>query len=529
MAQVFAAHDRVLDRPVAIKLIHHALSDDPVGRQRFEREARLAAALQHPNTVGVFDVGEDGGRPFIVMELVDGESLADRLRAGGVLPVDETVAVSAAALDGLGAAHGQGLVHRDVKPSNILLPDGGGVKLADFGVAIALADAATRLTGTGQVLGTPKYLAPECAAGHAATPASDLYSLGAVMYECLAGAPPFDGGTPVAVAVAHQREPVPPLTAVAPHVPTALAAVVERALAKDPAARFADAGEMRRAVVDAAEHGASPPTVAFAGTEAAPSDPYDEPTATNGDLDGRDRTLPIALATLGIIAVLAALVAAGLLLFGDDDAGPGTAPAEQDPAPAEDLGAEDNEAGQDEDGDVAEATEEDQADTGEPEGAEPGDLSDLIDAIAADPAAAGARGDDLLDELRDIRDDPDAEDMRDLVAEIAEWLADGELDPETGRLAVTVLERESRPNAPDLHDASLLFAEVALTMPEWGEKGGDLLDDLADLLETEPPGQRLNKARDLIAELQEWSDKGEINPARTADALAVLQSIEPGN
>ncbi|MFW6034050.1 MAG: protein kinase domain-containing protein, partial [bacterium] len=175
-------------------------------------------------------------------------SLADRLRDEGRLPVHEVVRLGAAVLSGLNAAHRRGLVHRDVKPSNILLPDDGGVKLADFGIATALAETVTKLTGTGELVGTPRYMAPECAAGQQATPASDLYAVAVLLYECLAGRAPFEADTPVAMAVAHQRDPVPPLASTAPHVPEPVAAVVEQGLAKDPTARFGDAETMRRAL-----------------------------------------------------------------------------------------------------------------------------------------------------------------------------------------------------------------------------------------------------------------------------------------
>ncbi|MFW6205414.1 MAG: serine/threonine-protein kinase, partial [Actinomycetota bacterium] len=205
MAQVYAAYDRVLQRQVAIKLINDAHVRDPEGVERFAREARLAAGLQHPNTVAVFDVGDADGRPFIVMELVEGRTLADRLRDEGRLPPHETVAIADAVLSGLGAAHDRGMVHRDVKPSNILLPAEGGVKLADFG--IATVGGAADLTGVGQVVGTPRYLAPERATGQPATPASDVYAVGAIMYECLAGRPVFQAE---GAATAGGHTPAPP-------------------------------------------------------------------------------------------------------------------------------------------------------------------------------------------------------------------------------------------------------------------------------------------------------------------------------
>jgi serine/threonine-protein kinase len=248
MARVVAAYDQALGRDVAIKLIHDAYAGDPASRERLLREARAAAGLHHPSIVAVYDVGESDGRPFIVMERVTGGTLADRLRDGRRLSVDEAIAVADAALAGLQAAHAHGLAHRDIKPSNILLLGSGGVKIADFGIAKSLAEAAGGLTGTGQILGTPRYLAPERALGQPATPASDLYSVGVVLYECLTGEAPFKADTPLAEALAHQREPVPSLNQTAPEVPAGLARVVERALAKDPAERFPDAASMRQAL-----------------------------------------------------------------------------------------------------------------------------------------------------------------------------------------------------------------------------------------------------------------------------------------
>ncbi|HSI93876.1 MAG TPA: protein kinase [Jiangellaceae bacterium] len=508
MAQVYAAHDRVLHRQVAIKLIHDAQVRDPVSRERFAREARVAAGLQHPNTVAVFDVGEDGGRPFIVMELVEGRSLADRLRDEGRLPVDETVAIGIAVLAGLAAAHERGLVHRDVKPSNILLPAGGGVKLADFGIATALADTSMHLTGTGQVLGTPRYLAPECVAGQRATPASDLYSLGAVLYECLAGRAPFEAPTPVAVAVAHQRDAVPPLTGLSPDVPPAVAATVEQALAKDPAARFADAQAMQQALLATAGASVLPrtqPAPVTEGTQVMTASPA-----------GR-RRWPAMLAALGILATLAIL---GYALSREDPVDPAT-PVEQDAPGESDEAADEVDPADGEDG-----VEEDPPADEQPDGAAT-DLDRLIALLEDDPGAAGEKGEDLLDDLRELRSEPDDEDARDLVEEIADWMAKGELDTGIGRQAVTVLEQESRPTDPDLHDISRLFADVAVTLPEWGEKGEDLLSDLADLLDTEPPGQRMQQAREVMEELENWIAAGEIDSGRAAEAIAVLRLLAP--
>ncbi|NDL57511.1 serine/threonine-protein kinase [Phytoactinopolyspora mesophila] len=266
MARVVTAYDHVLHRDVAVKLIHDAYAGDPTSRERMLREARAAAGLQHPNTVSVFDAGEADGRPFIVMERVIGRSLAHRLHDEGALSVADTISIADAVLSALGAAHSRGLVHRDVKPSNILLPDSGGVKLADFGIAKALAETSAGLTSTGQLLGTPRYLSPEQVAGRPASPASDLYALGVVLYECLTGEPPFKAETPLAEALAHQREPVPAIAQSAPHAPAALARTLERALAKEPSDRFTDADAMRRALHDPAATLPPPPA---ASTSAA--------------------------------------------------------------------------------------------------------------------------------------------------------------------------------------------------------------------------------------------------------------------
>ena len=284
MGRVVTAYDQRLERPVAIKLIREELLEEPGTRQRLLREARSAARLHHPNTVAVFDVGEADGRPFVVMELIEGRSLDDRLRTEGRLGPADAATVVAAVLDGLAAAHARGLVHRDVKPSNVLLPDEGGVKLADFGIAADLGSS-TSLTGSGQVVGSPRYLAPERVDGEAATAASDVYAAGIVLYELLAGRVPFAADNPVATAVAHQQQPVPPLIELAPHVPAGLAAVAERALAKDPSQRFTSATSMRSALLEACDdEGLVGPDGPLGTTRTLPSDDGpSEPTPNAGD------------------------------------------------------------------------------------------------------------------------------------------------------------------------------------------------------------------------------------------------------
>ncbi|MGZ4507111.1 MAG: serine/threonine-protein kinase [Blastococcus sp.] len=247
MGEVWKARDRVLDRDVAAKVLKSEYTDDPSFLARFRNEARHTAALTHPNIASVYDYGEteqDGQKlAFLVMELVDGQPLVTILHEEGRLPVDWTLHVLGQSADGLSAAHRAGVVHRDIKPGNLLVRPDGVVKLTDFG--IAQARDATPLTRTGMVVGTAQYLSPEQAQGMEVNAASDVYSLGVVAYECLAGARPFDGASQVAIALAHINRPPPPLPA---SVPPAVRLLVERALAKDPADRFPDGGAFAEAI-----------------------------------------------------------------------------------------------------------------------------------------------------------------------------------------------------------------------------------------------------------------------------------------
>jgi eukaryotic-like serine/threonine-protein kinase len=254
MGEVWRATDTVLDRVVAVKLLKQEHADDAVFRARFEVEARHAAALRHPGVAQVFDfgagdsAGEGEHPPFLVMEYVDGQPLSALLRSGEPMEPAAAADLLAGVGDAIGAAHAQGIVHRDVKPGNLLVTADHRVKITDFGIARASDGLA--LTRTGEVMGTPQYLSPEQAEGKPATPASDVYSLGAVAYECLVGRRPFVAESAVATALAHLREPVPDLPAT---VPPALAAVVRRALAKDPAERYADGAAFAAAVREAAD------------------------------------------------------------------------------------------------------------------------------------------------------------------------------------------------------------------------------------------------------------------------------------
>ena len=235
MASVYLGRDTELDRPVALKVLSEALAADDAFRQRFEREARLAARLSHPNLVGVYDVGEDEGRPFIVLEYVKGENLAELLSRRGRLPPDEARGLALHAARAHAHVHEAGLVHRDVKPQNLILRGDGTLKLADFG--IARAAEATALTQAGTILGTAAYLAPEQALGEEVTAAADVYSLGAVLYELVTGQPPFEIETLAELAEKQRRMEIAPPGDLAPRVPPDLENVVMRCLARDPAYR----------------------------------------------------------------------------------------------------------------------------------------------------------------------------------------------------------------------------------------------------------------------------------------------------
>jgi eukaryotic-like serine/threonine-protein kinase len=250
MATVQLAFDTRLERHVAVKLLAEHLAEDANFVSRFRREALAAARLVHPNVVQVFDFGLDDGthRNFIVMEYVDGQSCAEMLREHGTLPPNEAVDILAQSCRGLDYAHRNGVVHRDVKPGNLLRSDEGMVKLADFGIAKAAEDS--DITKVGSVLGTAAYLAPEQARGEPAGPASDLYALGVVAYQLMAGRLPYDAGSLTDLARLQESGPPARLDELEPEVPAALAAAVARALHRDPERRYADAAEMETALRD---------------------------------------------------------------------------------------------------------------------------------------------------------------------------------------------------------------------------------------------------------------------------------------
>jgi len=237
MSTVYRAFDETLEREVAIKILHGHISEDEASLERFRREARTVAQLSHPHVVMVIDAGEDEGHPYIVFEHVRGETLKDRIKREGQLPVAEAVAYAIEIGRALQAAHERGLVHRDVKPQNVLIDEEGRAKVTDFGIALGLESG--QLTGAGKVIGTTDYVSPEQAMGQDVTGQSDVYSLGIVLYEMLTGSVPFAGDSHVSVAMKHVHEGLPDVQRRRPEVSAALASLIERATAKDCRARYA--------------------------------------------------------------------------------------------------------------------------------------------------------------------------------------------------------------------------------------------------------------------------------------------------
>jgi serine/threonine-protein kinase len=317
MGRVWRARDTLLERPVAVKVLRSEFTGDATFRARFRAEAQHTAALHHPNIATVFDYGElveDGENlAYLVMELVEGEALSALLERAGRLDAGRTLDILRQTSAALATAHAAGVVHRDIKPGNVLVRTDGVVKITDFGIAVSASSVP--LTGTGQVVGTAHYLSPEQAEGGKATPASDVYALGAVAYECLAGRRAFDGESAVQIALMQIREHPRPLP---PDVPAAVRALVERAMAKDPAVRFPDGAALRSAVDRATDGSATAPIAAAGphGTAVLPvvTPPTGAPGVPASAPEGGRASRSPRLLLLGAIAaaVLVAVVVAVL-------------------------------------------------------------------------------------------------------------------------------------------------------------------------------------------------------------------------
>lgn len=278
MAEVHIGRDNRLGRTVAIKILRSDLARDPSFQARFRREAQSAASLNHPAIVSVYDTGDDvvespdGSRtqvPFIVMEYVEGHTVRDLLRDGSALPIDEAIEITTGVLAALEYSHQASIVHRDIKPANVMLTPTGAVKVMDFGIARAMADASSSMTQTQAVIGTAQYLSPEQARGEVVDTRSDLYSAGCLLYELLTGRPPFQGDSAVSVAYQHVSEQPQPPSVIAPDVPEALDRIVLKALTKDRDHRYSTASEFRADLEAAARNeGVSAPAIAAAGAGA---------------------------------------------------------------------------------------------------------------------------------------------------------------------------------------------------------------------------------------------------------------------
>ncbi|MEW1955024.1 protein kinase [Terrabacter sp. NPDC080008] len=314
MGEVHLATDERLGRRVAVKVLAPVYADSPDFVERFRREALTAAALSHPNIAQVYDYGVDGSSHFIVMEHVDGSDLARILRERGRLTPTDAVRVAEQVCAALSAAHRAGVVHRDIKPGNVMVRPDGTVKVTDFGIAQAKGLAS--LTETGTVMGTAAYVAPEQAQGRPSTPATDLYSLGVLLFQMLTGAVPFEGDTPVAVAMRHLDEPMPLPSSRVADLPAKLDEVVTRATAKKPADRYRDADAMADALRGREQ-------LADAATQAMP---LAEPTAVLGAPDDRAAARPAAGSGTAVMpAVGAGLAAAAVAAGADAGSGPASA------------------------------------------------------------------------------------------------------------------------------------------------------------------------------------------------------------
>jgi serine/threonine-protein kinase len=242
MADVYLAIDTLLNREVAIKVLRGELSTDAVSLLRFKREANAASTLNHPNIVEIYDVGEEGGKHFIVMEVVRGKTLKQLISQRGAMEKEEALAIMKQLIAAISEAHRKNIIHRDIKPQNVLVKDDGTVKITDFG--IALAQDAMQLTQTDAVMGSVHYLAPECARGEAASNQSDVYSLGIVLYELLRGEVPFNGEAPVQIAIKHMREEIPSIREFNPTLPQSLENIILKATAKNKNLRYQSAKDM---------------------------------------------------------------------------------------------------------------------------------------------------------------------------------------------------------------------------------------------------------------------------------------------
>ena len=425
-ARVFAARDLRLGRQVAIKLLDSRLaaSADSGGRDRFLREGPTSASFHHRHAVTVFDAGEADGELYIVMELVDGPSLAERLASDGALAIDDAMRIAAQVLSALAAAHSAGIVHRDVKPANVLLGADGDVKLADFGIAKRFDELDETVTRVGTVIGTPRYLAPEQAAGAAVTAATDVYAVGILLYEMLTGRTPFAADSLIAAALIQRSQPAPDVRLVRIEVEPRLAATVARALATDPADRYPSAKEMSVDLENAWEPPSDASPESLIRTRVIDLSPLPIVGVRSGDTEvwrgevPDDPTqfaaprLPRPAHSAGrarwVVAgvVVAMVVGAGLALFGGSQSGLPGGTTTSTVALGEII----------------------------PGFASTTDLEVFLAQLTADPLLVGSAGPTLTDDLRALLAEESSRQQRDLAKDlrkdIEKWVGSGQLDPQ---------------------------------------------------------------------------------------------------
>jgi serine/threonine-protein kinase len=332
MAEVHRGRDLRLGREVAVKVLRSDLARDPSFQVRFRREAQAAASLNHPAIVAVYDTGEDrttsGATPYIVMEYVEGDTLRDVLRREGVLPPDRAMSLTADICAALDFSHRNGIVHRDVKPGNVMITPDGSVKVMDFGIARAVSDSAATMTSTAAVIGTAQYLSPEQARGESVDARSDVYSVGCLLFELVTGAPPFTGDSPVSVAYQHVREDPRLPSSINPAVPPDLDAIVLKALSKNPANRYQSAAEMRNDLLRALAGQRVEATPVMGDDEkttilgATPSGYGSDDAWGDDEADRRRKRNRVIAAVVGALVLIGAVVGVALLVDSGDEEPP---------------------------------------------------------------------------------------------------------------------------------------------------------------------------------------------------------------
>ena len=443
-ARVFEAVDRRLGRQVAVKLLNSGLaaSADPAGRERFLREGPTSAAFLHRHAVAVFDAGEDSGELYIVMELVNGPSLARHLTSEGPLAVADAVRIATQVLGALAAAHAVGIVHRDVKPANILLTPDGDAKLADFGIAKRLDELEDAVTRTGTTIGTPRYLTPEQANGAPLSAATDVYAMGIVLFEMLTGRTPFAGNSPIEVALAQQARPAPDVREFRPEVPPPVADALARALEKKPSDRFGTAAELASALSSPWSPPPGPMPDSALQTQLISERTAVMPASsgvTEAMPTGKSGTRRPGLVPVVFVALLAVvLIGVAVLAKRDqpssglaEDANATSSVPVTEPPPTEPPVT------------AAPTIPIPLVDQIIPGFALTGDLQVFLQQLDANPTLVGPAGPQAAESLRAVLSEKSRKKQRDRAAElsdnVAEWVAGGQLDPAIGQTLTDLL------------------------------------------------------------------------------------------